>query len=152
MNKPPDLIPLIIADIYELAGLFRARGEAIAATIDQTQARWQVLSAASATPPLTVPRIARRLGVTRQAVQRIADLLAREGLAEFADNPDHKSSPHLMLTRQGEAALARLGGIARGTHDALAETLTNMDLAALRRDLRALLVALNGPPKFERGE
>jgi len=68
------VIPLVIADIYQLAGALRERGERIAGTLGQTQARWQVISAASAAPK-TVPQIARRLGVTRQNVQRIADRL-----------------------------------------------------------------------------
>jgi len=92
------LLPLIVADVYELAGRFRAEGESIAATVRQTQARWQVMSAASA-EPLSVPRIARVLGVTRQNVQRIADLLVEEGSAQYQDNPDHRASPHLILAR-----------------------------------------------------
>jgi DNA-binding MarR family transcriptional regulator len=150
MSQPADTIPLIIADIYELAGRFRARGEAIAHSIGQSQARWQVLSAAAG-PALSVPRIARRLGVSRQAVQRIADLLVGEGLAQFADNPDHKSSPHLILTKAGETALARLTRRARGGHEELAARLREIDLVALRRDLRALLIALDGPRKFDKG-
>src|SRR6185503_11394137 len=100
-------LPLIVADIYELAGRFRANGEAIASAIGQTQARWQVMSAASADPK-TVPQIARRLGVTRQNVQRIADLLVAENWASFETNPDHRGSPYLVLNRRGQAALEQL--------------------------------------------
>ncbi|MGH7073908.1 MAG: MarR family winged helix-turn-helix transcriptional regulator [Stellaceae bacterium] len=146
-----DLMPTIIADTYELAGAFRARGEAIAAAIGQSQARWQVLSAASG-EPLTVPQIARRLGVTRQAVQRIADLLVADGLARYVANPDHKASLHLILTDAGEAVLATLTRGARASHEAMSAKLQDIDLAALRRDLRRLLIALNGPRKFDHGE
>src|SRR6476661_5210952 len=90
------LVPVIVADIYEIAGRFRENGEAIARSVGQTQARWQVLSAASGRPH-TVPQIARVLGVTRQNVQRIADLLVKEGAAEFRANPDHQSSLHVVL-------------------------------------------------------
>jgi DNA-binding MarR family transcriptional regulator len=143
-------MPLIVADIYELAGKFRARGDRLAAAIGQTQARWQVLGVASEAP-LSVPQIARRLGVTRQAVQRVADLLAGAGLARFAENPDHKASPHLILTKAGRDALARLTRAARAGHEELAEKLSSTDLAALRRDLRGLLIALDGPRKFDNG-
>src|SRR5690348_3108020 len=100
------LLPLIVADVFELAGRFRADGERIAATVGQTQARWQVMSAAS-TVPLTVAQIARRLGVTRQNVQRIAGLLVKEGSATFEPNPDHQGSPHLVLTEKGQRALGQ---------------------------------------------
>jgi DNA-binding MarR family transcriptional regulator len=149
--KKPDraaIVPLAIADIYELAGLFRTRGDAIAAAIGQSQARWQVLSAASGAS-FTVPQIARRLGLTRQAVQRVADLLVGEGLAAYADNPDHKSSPHLVPTETGEATLARLTRRARGFHAELAASLGDIDLAALRRDLRALLEAVKASTQGE---
>ncbi|HEY5209169.1 MAG TPA: helix-turn-helix domain-containing protein [Stellaceae bacterium] len=143
-------IPLIIADIYELAGRLRARGDLIAGAIGQSQARWQVLSAASG-PPVSVPRIARRLGLSRQAVQRIADLLAADGLAAFAVNPDHKASPNLVLTPVGHDALARLTKTARAGHEELAASLDAVDLAALRRDLRALLAALDASPIDNKG-
>jgi DNA-binding MarR family transcriptional regulator len=145
MNKPTThsaaTLPAIVADIYELAGVLRARGDRIAAMIGQTQARWQVLSAASG-ELRSVPQIARRLGITRQAVQRIADLLVGEGLAGYADNPDHKASPHVALTKAGRDALARLTRIARSGHDDLAARLSTTDLTALHRDLRAVLTAL----------
>ena len=51
----------------------------------------------------TVPQIARRMGLTRQAVQRIANQLVEDGLAAFTDNPDHRGSPILSLTDRGVA-------------------------------------------------
>src|SRR6202167_6614124 len=121
--SPQALVPIIVADIYELAGRLRDYGEAIARTVGQTQARWQVLSAASAEPH-TVPQIARLLGVTRQNVQRIADLLVTEGSASYQDNPDHRASPHLTLTRRGRVALDRLSKAASGYHARLARKLS----------------------------
>src|SRR6204780_3753862 len=135
---PQSLVPVIVADIYELAGRFREYGEAIAQTVGQTQARWQVMSAASAEPH-TVPQIARVLGVTRQNVQRIADLLVAEGAAEYRDNPDHRASPHLILTKSGRTALERITLAAAGYHAALAQRLSASEVASLRRGLRRLL-------------
>jgi DNA-binding MarR family transcriptional regulator len=135
------LVPIIIADVYELAGRFREYGEAIAQTVGQTQARWQVMSAASAEPH-TVPQIARVLGVTRQNVQRIADLLVAEGSAEYRDNPDHRASPHLILTKRGRAAFEQLMKAASGYHGRLAHKLSSSDVVSLQRGLRRLLEAL----------
>jgi DNA-binding MarR family transcriptional regulator len=150
-NRGVAVIPLIVADIYELAGRLRKRGDDIAATIGQTQARWQVMSAASG-QPMSVPQIARRLGLTRQAVQRTADLLVGEGLAGYAGNPDHRASPHLILTKRGRDALRRLTSAARDGHEALAAKLGAFDLPALRRDLRRLLVAVSGAGRFNGGQ
>jgi DNA-binding MarR family transcriptional regulator len=140
--KPQDLLPLIVADVYELAGRFRASGETIAATVGQTQARWQVMSAASAEPH-TVPQIARRLGVTRQNVQRIADLLVAEGAAVFETNPDHRGSPFLVLSAKGRDALATITRAAGAVHGRLARRLAASDITATHRQLRRLIAALN---------
>ncbi len=141
-STPQSLMPIVVADVYELAGRFRDYGEAIARTVGQTQARWQVLSAASADPH-TVPQIARVLGVTRQNVQRIADLLVEEGCAEYRDNPGHRASPHLVLTRRGRSALERLTKAASGYHARLARKLSSADVVSLQRGLRRLLEALS---------
>lgn len=142
-TKPQTLVPIVVADIYELAGRLRQYGEAIAHTVGQTQARWQVMSAASDRPH-TVPQIARVLGVTRQNVQRIADLLVHEGSAEYRDNPDHRASPHLVLTTRGRAVLDRLTKAAGGYHARLARKLSTADVVSLQRGLRRLLEALDG--------
>jgi DNA-binding MarR family transcriptional regulator len=133
---------LIVADVFELAGRFREQGETIAKAVGQTQARWQVISAASA-DPLTVPQIARRLGVSRQSVQRIADLLVEEDWACFEPNPDHKGSPHLVLSVAGRDALARITKAAGQSHAQLARGLSGTDIGALHRGLRRLIQALN---------
>ncbi|HEY5067869.1 MAG TPA: MarR family winged helix-turn-helix transcriptional regulator [Xanthobacteraceae bacterium] len=142
-TTPQALVPIIVAHIYELAGRLRDYGEAIAQTVGQTQARWQVMSAAASDRPHTVPQIARVLGVTRQNVQRIADLLVAEGAAEYRDNPDHRVSPHLTLTRRGQTALDRLTKAADGYHGRIASKLSAADTVSLQRGLRRLLEALD---------
>ncbi|HEY1541513.1 MAG TPA: MarR family winged helix-turn-helix transcriptional regulator [Xanthobacteraceae bacterium] len=140
-EAPHVLLPLVVADVYRLAGRFRENGEAVAHTVGQTQARWQVMSAASADPH-TVPQIARMLGVTRQNVQRIADLLVAEGSAQYQDNPDHRASPYVVLTRRGRASLDHLGKAAAGYHVRLARKLASSDIVSIHRGLRRLLEAL----------
>jgi DNA-binding MarR family transcriptional regulator len=53
--------------------------------------------------PLTVPQIARMRPTSRQRMQRLADELAAAGLVEFIDNPKHRSSKLVRLTRRGDA-------------------------------------------------
>ena len=106
-----------IADVLELSGLFRRVADDIARQEGQTQARWYALSVFSE-DPLTVSQAARRLGTTRQAVQRTAnELIARE--LAFADpNPDHRASPYIVLTPKGRKTLARISEAAmRARHE-----------------------------------
>jgi DNA-binding MarR family transcriptional regulator len=94
----------LVAEVFELAGALRRDGEAIAKLAGQTQARWQVMWIA-ATGRLSVAMIARRLGLARQSVQRVADAIVAEGHASFEPNPDHQRSPLLILTSDGQAVL-----------------------------------------------
>ena len=57
---------------------------------------------------LTVSQAGRRLGTTRQAVQRTADDLIARGLATARPNPDHRTSPFIRLTPEGLALLERI--------------------------------------------
>ena len=122
-QRAADAIPLLVADVYQLAGAFRRWGDTIAGERGQTQARWQVLSAASSGDG-TVPQLAQRLGVARQAVQRLADLLTEDGLATFVDNPKNLRSPFLRLTRPGKDLLDTLTKTASTYHQELAEGLS----------------------------
>jgi DNA-binding MarR family transcriptional regulator len=75
--------------------------------------------------PLTVPQIAQMRPTSRQRMQRLADELAAEGLVKFVDNPKHRRSKLVQLTRKGEARYremnARLLSIASTMGVALGE-------------------------------
>ncbi|MCK8677005.1 MarR family winged helix-turn-helix transcriptional regulator [Streptomyces lichenis] len=137
-----DAFALLVADVYEAAGALRRLGERTAATEGLTQARWQVLSAASE-QPVTVPQAARRLGVTRQNVQRVANDLVERGHAAFAGNPEHRGSPLLTLTPTGRTALERVTERAAAHHRVLLGTLPEQDVTAARALLRRLLTELD---------
>ena len=70
-----------------------------------TNARWQTLSELFALEQrVTVSELARHMGLTRQAVQRLADDMASDGLVEFAGNPGDARAMHLLLTEAGKEA------------------------------------------------
>src|SRR5262245_59027332 len=58
--------------------------------------------------PLTVPQIAQMRPTSRQRMQRLADELAAEGLVEFVENPKHRRSKLVRLTRKGDARYQKL--------------------------------------------
>jgi DNA-binding MarR family transcriptional regulator len=136
---------LLIAEVYELAGRSRATSEVIARRHGQTTARWHVLSVLT-DRPATVPGIARRLGLARQSVQRVADDLIAAGCVQAVANPDHQRSPLLQLTALGRAQLQAL------TEDSAADRAARLAVAALtagqldraRHVVRALIGALDG--------
>jgi DNA-binding MarR family transcriptional regulator len=76
--------------------------------------------------PLTVPQIAQMRPTSRQRMQRLADELAAEGLVTFIENPKHRRSKLVQLTRKGEARYrelnARFLAIASTMGVALSET------------------------------
>jgi DNA-binding MarR family transcriptional regulator len=73
--------------------------------------------------PLSVAQIARDMGLTRRSVQRLANVLAAEGIVSFAENPAHKRAKLVQLTPRGRAMLDRISCIqvdwARQTTDGL---------------------------------
>src|SRR6266508_1337895 len=58
--------------------------------------------------PLTVPQIAQMRPTSRQRMQRLADELEADGLVEFIDNPKHRRSKLVRLTRKGDARYREL--------------------------------------------
>jgi DNA-binding MarR family transcriptional regulator len=98
---------LLIADVYELAGVSRRSSEQIALNHGQTVARWHLMSVLF-DQPLTVASAARRLGLVRQSVQRVADDLVAAGSLERVENPDHRRSDLYSLTSAGRRALDKI--------------------------------------------
>ncbi|MFD8578800.1 MarR family winged helix-turn-helix transcriptional regulator [Streptomyces virginiae] len=131
-------LALLVADVFEAAGLLRRMGEGVAAAEGQTQARWQLLSVVSE-EPLTVARAARRLGIARQGVQRVANDLVREDLAGFRPNPDHRGSPLLALTPLGHATLERITTRASAIHEVLTADIAAADISAARSLLHRVI-------------
>src|SRR6266550_2760563 len=77
-----DAATAVVLEIFRVNGLVLADGNRLAVAEGLTAARWQVLGAvALAGRPLTVPQIARRMGLTRQAVQEsVSRLIALTAL------------------------------------------------------------------------
>jgi DNA-binding MarR family transcriptional regulator len=141
-------IPLLVADLYEAAGALRAAGESIAATQGQSQARWQVMSVVSE-PAMPVPTAARRLGVSRQNVQKIANDLVRDGLAEWQPNPDHRTSPLLGLTATGHTTLRALTEQAEAFNTSVSGGLSPREVATARKVLRLITARISALGRTE---
>jgi DNA-binding MarR family transcriptional regulator len=107
-----------------------------------TAAWWQILGAVLP-EPLPVAGIAREMGITRQSVQRIADLLVERGLAEYRDNPAHRRAKLLAPTAEGRAAVRRIGPAHATAAHALAGKLGADRFADILDGLRDLSTVLD---------
>jgi DNA-binding MarR family transcriptional regulator len=105
--SPPELLTGTALTVFRLNGQFLDVSEALAGPAGLTAAWWQVLGAV-VREPLPVAGIARAMGITRQSVQRVADLVVSKGLAEYRPNPAHARAKLLALTGEGRAALTRI--------------------------------------------
>lgn len=148
-TTPAQRLSRLIADVYELAGELERCGEVLARGVGQSGARWKVLSAASV-GGRTVAQLARRLGLARQSVQRVADALEDDGLVRYVANPQHQRSPLVELTAAGEQTLGRLSEAAATWEDPFAGQIGRAELEQLRRSLRALLELVRQHPPQER--
>jgi DNA-binding MarR family transcriptional regulator len=132
-----DWLQQLVDESSALSELVDRRREALARASGQSRARWQIL--VTLFPgDLTVPQIARRLRVTRQSVQRIADRLSEEGLIRFVTNPDHRRSSRLTLTDHGRDLGKRLERGENDWKEGIAEHLETEDLETALYTLRAL--------------
>src|SRR5262245_42035678 len=88
--------------------------------------------------PLTVPQIAQMRPTSRQRMQRLADELASEGLVEFIDNPRHRRSKLVRLTRRGEAHYRELSARFLAIAASMGADLSEADICKAIEILRQL--------------
>jgi DNA-binding MarR family transcriptional regulator len=131
----------VLFQVIQLTRLFTAAGERLAKPAGQTLARWLVLAEVK-DEPATVAEIARRLRLARQSVQRVADLLERDGLGAYEQNPRHRRAKLLRLTRNGRAALRKIETAQRAWADALGAQIGEQPLRAASTLLHDIIRAV----------
>lgn len=122
-----DAISRLAFQILRLSADIATAGDELAKPVGQTSARWQVLAAADHEPS-TVADIARALGLTRQSVQRVADLLATDKLVKYEDNPEHQRAKLVRLTTAGSNTLQAIQTAQIEWANALAKRLNISDV------------------------
>lgn len=97
----------LILATFRLNGRLLAAGDQLTRDLELSSARWQVMGAL-VDGPLPAAQIARNMGLTRQSVQRMVDVLAEEQLVTFAENPYHQRAKLVRLTERGTALLGEV--------------------------------------------
>ncbi|HET6833124.1 MAG TPA: MarR family transcriptional regulator [Acidimicrobiales bacterium] len=150
MRREQDLLSGAALAVFRLNGQFLGVAEELSRPAGLTAARWQVLGAVLARP-LPVAGIARAMGITRQSVQRIADLLVEQGLAEYLPNPAHRRAKLLRPTQDGYDAVRRIdpghAALAKRLADELGSDELGSTLHALTRLSAALDTVAPTPPR-----
>jgi DNA-binding MarR family transcriptional regulator len=124
MADPYDDVRQLALAIFAANGRLVSAGNELVAHLGLTSAWWQVLAALRYSPvPLAVASIARNMGLTRQGVQRIVDLLAQQGLVEFQPNPHHRRAKLVVLTRAGMEAVTGAEEVVAPLDQAIADRL-----------------------------
>jgi DNA-binding MarR family transcriptional regulator len=136
-----DLLTELIVAIFRLNGRLLEVAQGLAAQGGLTAAWWQVLGAVL-DQPRTVAEIGRRMGITRQAVQRIADLLVNGGLAEYRPNPAHRRAKMVACTETGYWAIRQIALVQHPWADRIGAELGADALGDALATVRRLTAAL----------
>ncbi len=110
-EKPPysTVFNELMSECFRLNRSFLDVSQQLTEGAGVTGTQWGVLAAlGQGGEPSTVAETARRLGLARQSVQRVADVLADTGLVKYVPNPEDKRAKLVEVTAAGGALLADL--------------------------------------------
>ncbi len=150
-TKAAKIFTELILETFRLNGRLLSAGDRLTRPLGLTSARWQVLGAIES-QSLPVAGIARRMGLARQNVQRLADALEKEGIVEYAPNPDHKRAKLVCLTRRGRTAVNKLGRLQQQWANGISSGVNAAGMQAaleLMRALRSRLEAVRPDQKLQ---
>ncbi len=91
MSEHQDRLSSMALTVFALNGRFLKIADQLATPAGLTATRWQVLGAVL-NEPLTQAEIARRMGITRQSVQRTSSQLVEDEMVQFIPNPSHRKA------------------------------------------------------------
>ncbi len=127
-EKGEELTSLIL-EVFRLNGALLMNGDRLVAELGLTSARWQVLGTiAYAIQPAPVAWHARKMGVSRQGVQRIINEMEEEGILEFQPNPHHKRAQLVVLTSKGNKLFEAAHNLQAPWANAIADDLKLKDI------------------------
>ena len=136
-----ELLTEVILTTFRLNGRLMEAAQQFAAEGGLTAAWWQVLGGVL-DEPRSVAEIGRRMGMTRQGVQRVADLLVERGLAEYRPNPNHRRAKLLACTEAGYWAIRRIALVVRPWGNGIGEDVGADELRAALATMQRLVAVI----------
>ncbi len=129
----------LVLAIFKANGQVVETGNRLVQPLGLTAAWWQVLGALGYAPlPLPVAHIARNMGLSRQAVQRVTDLLLEGGLVRLEPNPHHQRAKLVVLTDAGREVLKRAEAVVLSVDERILQRIGSERLAIARDVLREM--------------
>jgi DNA-binding MarR family transcriptional regulator len=132
------LLTDVILTTFRLNARLMETAQELGANGGLTASWWQVLGGVL-DQPRSVAGIARRMGMTRQGVQRVADLLAERGLAEYRPNPDHRRAKLLACTEAGYWAIRQISVVQHPWANRIGAEVGAEQLRGARETMRRLV-------------
>lgn len=142
LSEAGEALTEMILETFRLNSRLLEIAQQRAAAGGLTAAWWQVLGGVI-DEPRSVADVGRRMGVTRQAVQRIADLLVERGLAEYRPNPAHRRAKLLACTEAGYWAIRQISLVQRPWADQVGEEIGAEALQQALATMRALVASID---------
>lgn len=133
----------LVLETFRLNGRLMDAAQRLATAGDITAAWWQVLGGVL-DEPRTLPQIGRQMGVSRQAVRRIAELLVERGLAEYRPNPAHRRAQLLACTEAGYWAIRQISIAQAPWAERIGGSVSADELRHARETMGRLVAALDG--------
>lgn len=116
----------------------RTAGDALHGDSGITASQRAVLEFLSQYQPQTVPQMAREKSVSRQHIQKIVNQLLARRLVEQIDNPSHKRSRWIRMTRSGNRLFDSIKRREAKLLDVMEKKFTKKDLRTTAQTLQAI--------------
>jgi DNA-binding MarR family transcriptional regulator len=137
----------VVLEIFRVNGALLAAGSTLCEGTGLTSARWQVLGAlAMAGEPRTVAQVARAMGLTRQAVQRLVDELEAQDVVRRVDHPESRRARPVQVTARGKALFAEMVRRQRPWAARVGAGIRQTELRSVLGVLRRIRTRLDAPP------
>jgi len=133
----------LVLEAFRLNGRLLATGDQLAKPLGLTSSRWQILGAIE-DKPLSVSHIAKKMGLTRQNVQRITDILQQEGFVHYSANPVHQRAKLACVTPKAMRIMRQLTEIQIVWANRISSITTEADIRTTLKTMVKLGAQLDG--------
>ena len=143
-----DLLTDLIIGTFQLDGRLMEIARRLGRAGGITATEWRVLCGVLDNPR-SVAEIARLMGITRQGVQRVADQLVDQGLAEYRPNPSHRRAKLFACTQAGQWVIRQIALAQRPWADQIGARIGAAELHETLASMRRIVATLEAEEDAE---